>query len=57
MGDSPPSVGVTKEIAVAVKESSRPVKKRIAQRTPARKVSSGPPPRKPSTPRLVTSKK
>ena len=29
MGDSPPSIGVTKEIAVAVKESSRPVKKRI----------------------------
>ena len=57
MGDSPPSVGVTKEIAVAVKESSRPVKKRTGLRTPAKKVSSGPPPRKPTTPRLVTSKK
>ena len=29
MRDSPPSVGVTKEIAVAVKESSRLVEKRI----------------------------
>ena len=28
---TPPSVGVTKEIAVAVKESSHPVKKRIGQ--------------------------
>ena len=57
MGDSPSSVGVTKEIAVAVKESSRPVKKRIGQRTPAQRVSSGPPPRKPTAPCLVTSKK
>ena len=57
MGDSPPSVGITKEIAVAVKESSRPAKKRVGQRTPAKRVSSGPPPRKPTTPRLVTSKR
>ena len=56
MGDSPPSVGITKEIAVAVKESSRPAKKRVGQRTPAKRVSSGPP-RKPTTPRLVTSKR
>ena len=56
MGDSPPSVGITKEIAVAVKESSRLAKKRVGQRTPAKIVSSGPPPRKPTTPRLVTSK-
>ena len=57
MGDSPSSVGVTKEIAVAVKESSRPVKKRIGQRTPAPRMSSGNPPRKPTAPCLVTSKK
>jgi len=57
MGDSPPSVGITKEIAVAVKESSPPVKNHTGQRTPARRVSSGPPLRKPTTCRLVTSKK
>ena len=50
MGDSPPSVGITKEIAVAVKESSRPAKKRVGQRTPAKRVSS-------CTPRLVSSKR
>ena len=57
IGDSPPSVGITKEIAVAVKESSRLAKKGVGQRPPAKRVSSGPPPRKPTTPRLVTSKK
>ena len=57
MVDSPSSVGLTKEIAFVVKESSRPFKKRIGQRTPAKRVSSGPLPRKPTTPCLVTSKK
>ena len=57
MGHSPSSIGVTKEIAVAVKESSGPVKKRIGQQTPAKKVSAGPPPQKPTIPRLVTSEK
>ena len=57
MGDSPLSVGVTKEIAVVVKVSSRMVKRRIGQRTPAKRVSSIPPPRKPPIPCLVTSKK
>ena len=45
------------EIAVAVRESSRPAKKRVGQRTPAKRVSSGPPPQKPTTTRMVTSKK
>lgn len=56
MGDSPHSFGVTKEIAVVVKESSRPVKKRVGQRTPAKGMSFGPSLRKPTTPCLVTSK-
>lgn len=43
MGDPLTSIGVTKEMAVAVKESSLPVKKRIGQRTPSRRESSGPP--------------
>ena len=46
MRDSPSSAGVTKEIAVAVKESSRPLEKRIGQRTLAKRVTSGLPPRK-----------
>ena len=57
MGDSPPSLGVTKEIAVAVKESSRPVQKCVGQRKPAKRLSSSPPPREPTSPCLVTSKK
>ena len=57
VGDSPSSVGVTKEKAVAAKESSRPVKKGIGQRTTAKRVSSGPLLRKPTTPCLVSSKK
>ena len=57
MRDSPSSFGVTKEIAVGVKEYSRPVKKRITPRIPAQKASSGPSPLKPTAPCLVTFKK
>ena len=46
MRDSPSSAGVTKEIAVAVKESSRSLEKRIGQRTLAKRVTSGLPPQK-----------
>ena len=49
IGDSPPSVGITKEIAVAVK----PKKASVNELQP----KECPPPRKPTTPRLVTSKK
>ena len=42
MGDSPSTVEVTKEIAVAFKETSRSVKKRIGQRSPPKRVPSGP---------------
>ena len=55
--ETPPFVGITKEIAAAVKESSRLAKKRVGQRTPAKIVSSGPSQGKSTTPRLVTSKK
>ena len=39
-GEPPLWLGAAKEIAIAVKESSRPVKKRVGQQTLTKRVSS-----------------